>query len=419
MIMFSSVTAVAEMSLEQVFRYAIANHPAIEASEYAEQGKQQNEKVAQAAYYPTINAMALESTGFPGSAGATGVLGLMVSPFHSGPTAGIVLEQNIWDFGRTPSAVRLAEKETRLAKEDTALSGMKIGNVAQETYFLCSRDRSLAEDYSRITRESELIEKEVGNFVRVGQRSIVDKYISQSQTEQVRTLADDAKKSFELDQQKLAHLTGQKDSTPLCPLLEEAAVLAPDVPLPVDSSPLLSLFQARTEVSKARLRLFETDYNPRIVGMASAGWLSGTVLGIPKENYSAAIALILPLFEGFKTKSQVREGELRLLYHERLEDATRFGIREANLTFDRGIESARLRITHLKGEMKLAETGFQMAKQRYLDMQGTLIDLRESLRNLARTFSELRMALYELATQNTSKSLLNGRWNHVMQKLGS
>src|SRR6185312_6253458 len=88
------------MTLEQVLKRAVETHPALQAAQYAELSQHQNEKVAQSAYYPNINAMGLATSGFPGSAGATGIEGLMVSPFHRGPSAGLVLEQNIWDFGR-------------------------------------------------------------------------------------------------------------------------------------------------------------------------------------------------------------------------------------------------------------------------------------------------------------------------------
>ncbi len=418
--------AFAELRLEQVIKRAVEYQPTVQAGQYAEMTQQQNEKIAQSSYYPTINAMALASTGFPGSAGATGVAGLMVSPFHKGPTAGLVLEQNVWDFGRTSDSIRLAEKETDLFRKDTLVSALKVGHVAQEAYFLCSRDRSLADVYGRIASESGLVQKEVENFVRVGQRSIVDKYLSISQTEEARTLAEDYKKRFELANQRLAYLIGQKGTEPLCPLLEEQAIqeLKPASPSgslansPSNSlasvSPLLSLAEAQTAVSQTQKSLAQKDFNPKIVGLASVGWMNDTELGIPMQNYSAAIAVILPLFEGFKTVSQVRKYELRTIQNEKNTDATRFGIDEANLNYDRAIESARLRMTHIKEEVQVAEKGFRLAKKRYSDLQGNLVDLREAIRNLARTSGDLKVALYDFATQSTAKALLNGRWNQTI-----
>lgn len=407
----------AALTLEQAIQQAIAHHPGLKAEHYSELTSQQNEKTAQSSYYPKISAMALATTGFPGSAGATGVAGLMVSPYHKGPSAGLYLEQNIWDFGRTSDSVLLAEKETDLAKKDMLVSSLKIAQSTQEIYFVCARDRSLAEVYSKIAMESELVEKEVDNFVRVGQKSIVDKYLSKSQTEEAKTQAEDYKKRFELDKQRLAYLTGEKDlNDSLCPLLDEQ--VAESTQAKSDSkevSPVLSRAQAETELSQVQKSLAQKDFNPKIIGIASAGWINDTEFGIPMQNYSAAVAVILPLFEGFKTSSQVRKYQLQTIQNEKRTTAVQFGIDEANLNYDRGIQSALLRIERLKDEVKTAELAFQTAKKRYFDLQGTLLDLREAIRNQSRTSEEFKVALFDFATQNTSKRLLNGQWNQAIQ----
>jgi outer membrane protein len=404
----------AELSLEQMMQRAVEYHPLLQAGQYAEASQHLNEKIAQSAYYPQISAMALATTGFPGSAGATGVAGLMGSPFHKGPSAGLLLEQNIWDFGRTTNNVLLAEKETDLAKKESLVSGLRVAEAAQEAYFTCSRDRSLAETYSRIVYESSAVQKEVDNFVRVGQRSVVDRVLAKSQTEEVRTLAEDYKIRVGIDNQKLAYLTGQKGTDPICPLLNEKLVRSIRVSSAAAVSPLVSRAQARTAVAQTQKSLAQTDFNPKVVGLASVGWMNDTELGVPMQNYSAGIALILPLFEGFKTASQVKKFELRTIENERQTDAARFAIDEANLTYDQAIESAQLRISHLKEELQIAETGFETAKKRYIDLQGTLVDLREAIRNLSRTSSQLDMAWYEFATQRTGRALLNGQWNSII-----
>jgi len=465
-LIFSSIAcpASAELSLEQTLNETIQHHPALQVDQYAELSQQQNEKIAQSAYYPNVSAMALATTGFPGSAGATGIQGLMVSPYHKGPSAGLFLEQNIWDFGRTSDSVRLSEKETNLTQKNSLVTGLKVGQLAQDVYFVCSRDRSLAEAYRRITKESEVIEKEVDNFVRVGQRSIVDRYLAKSQTEEIRTIADDYQKRFEIDNRRLAYLTGhqgegnlalqggvgplrterrganpvstiqhpglqsgvdkaQNDADILCPMMDEKIILnlkeysqeaTPMISGP--QSPLLSQAAAQTEVSLTQKSLAQKDFNPKLVGIASLGWMNDTELGVPMQNYSAAVAVIFPLFEGFKTASQVRKYELMTIQNEKNNDAVRFGIDEANLNFDRAIESAKLRIAHLKQELDIAETGFATAKKRYFAMEGNLVDLREAVRNLARTSSEIKTSLYDLATQSTSKALLNGQWNQTLQR---
>jgi outer membrane protein len=405
-----------ELTLDQAICSAVDRHPVLKAGVFAAKSYRQQEKVAQSSYYPQISAMALETVGFQGSAAATGVEGLMVSPFHKSPSVGLFLKQNIWDFGRTTGTVSVAEKETTLSKKNTLVDALKVGEVAQQTYHLCSRDRSLAEVYSRIVSESELIQKEVENFVRVGQRSVVDSYLSKSQTEEVKTMAEDYKRRFELDNQRVAYLTGKDAKEPLCPLFSDKTIQElKSVAGTASASFLLAAADARTEVSQAQKRLALKDYHPKLVGIASLGWMNGTELGLRQQYYSAAIALIVPIFEGLKTVSDVHKHELSIIQSEKQADATRFGIDEANINYDRNIESAQIRMKRLKDEALYAEEAFQTAKKRYFDLQGTLVDLREATRNLARTSGELKVAFYDLATQSTAKALLNGQWNEAIQ----
>ncbi len=409
----------AEIKLEHAIRKAIENHPALKAGEYGQLGQLQAEKVAQAAYYPKLTGMGLMTAGFPGSAAATGVAGLMISPFHRGPSAGFLIEQNIWDFGRTTGAVRLAEMETELSKADIGLTGLKIGQLVQEAYFLCARDRSLAQVYQRVAQESALVEGEVKNFVRVGQKSVVDQYLLKSQTEEARTVAEDYEKRFELDHRRLAYLAGfTETSQVLCPILDESVISSevglPLVPVASAVSPWVSMAQAQLAVSQSQKSLAQAEFSPKLVGLASIGWMKDSELGLAKQNYSAALAVIVPLFEGYKSVSQVNQADLRTMQSEKNLQAAHFAVDEANLNYDRGIESAKLRISHLKAEVKLAESGFQIAKKRYSALQGNLVDLRESIRDLARVTSEFQVALYDFATQSTGKALLNGQWSQVI-----
>lgn len=409
-------SARAELTLKEAIQSGIKNHPLVQSEHYGELRKQQDEAIAQSQYYPKISAMALATTGFPGSAGATAVAGLMVSPYHKGPSAGLFLEQNILDFGRTSGQVKVAEKESRLFQTETHLSKISIAKDTERAYYLCSRDRSLSEIYSHLALEAELIQKEVKKFVQVGQRSVVENYLSRSQTEEARTLAEDYQKKFQLDNQRLALFTAQGSHQPICPpLTEEISPLSKNVETSSYESPFLEKVDAQIALSEAEHNLAKKDFNPRIVGIASLGWMQDTEFNIPIKNYSAAIGLILPLFEGNITASRVKKYELRTLETEKEKEAIQFKLDQENLEYLRNIESARLRIDHLKTEFQLADEGYKMAKKRYLTLQGTLVDVRESLRNLSRTSGSLKEALFEYATQKVEMELLNGKWNTVLR----
>jgi outer membrane protein TolC len=409
----------AELTLEETLQLALKTHPSNKVNQYLEEAAEKETQTARSAFYPQIMAMGLVTSGFPGSSAGLGVTGLMGSPYHKGPTAGFVLEQNIWDFGRTSQAVYLAEKESDLTKRQTQVSNLKIGQVAQEIYFDCARDRGLAEIYSRIAFESMLIQKEVENFVKIGQKSIVEKYLANSQTQQAVTFHEDFKRQFDINNQRLAQFLGvQANEEPLCPALTEnwADQIEEHTNTSThESSPWISLELAKTDVTATYQLLAEKDFNPKIVAMGSVGWLDKVEVGVPLNNYSVGIAVVWPLFEGFKTISKVQKYELLKISNEAQLEQTRFEIRDANISFESAIESAKVRISHYKKELPNTQKGFDIAKKRYFDLQGSLLDLRNTLSDLERTSKNLNLAIYDLMKQSTERALLNGQWNQLLE----
>ena len=416
------VTSVrAELTLESTILQTLKHSPELESNQYMELTRQLNERIAWSRYYPKISFEMLESHGFPGSAGATTVTGLMISPFRTGVSAGFFVEDDLWDFGRTTGAIRVAEHETNVSKKQGLVTALKISDVAQQAYYLCSKDRTLAELTKKLVREASLIEKEVSTFVRVGQTSVVEGVLSQSQNEEARTLAESYQIQYELDNKRLGLLTGQAANQPLCQSIDSMTYGSthtqsspPNAASSSKASPLLAQAEAQTAMYQAKRDLSLADFNPKLIGIGSVGYIQNTELGIKPQNYSVAVGLIWPIFEGFKTSSEVKMLEAQTAQAEKTRDATQFRIDDANLSFDRNIQANQVRVNHLKREFQLAENGFQLAKKRYLAHQGDLGDLRETFRNLTRISIELNESKYDLLTQIASQSLMNGHWNHLL-----
>ncbi len=81
---------------------------------------------------------------------------------------------------------------------------------------------------------------------------------------------------------------------------------------------------------------------------------------------------------------------------------------EADSRYDEIVDASRARLEHLEREQKLAEDGFSVAKSRYFKFQGTLVDLRDALRNLGRIETDMSDTEADLLEAADSKTLLNG-----------
>src|ERR1700730_17624545 len=107
----SALANVNEISLDEVLVQVDAKDPSITAARFREKASIENVGVAKSSYLPEVSLEAIDSTGFPGSSGLTGVGGLMGSPYRSGVAAGLVAKEVLWDFGQISNRVGVAEEE--------------------------------------------------------------------------------------------------------------------------------------------------------------------------------------------------------------------------------------------------------------------------------------------------------------------
>jgi outer membrane protein TolC len=127
-----------EMSIDQVMRLAELNSPKLSASRFREIAAERSVDVARSNYFPTVNAEAIDSTGFPASSAGVGVTGLMGSPYRSGYSVGLVAEQTIYDFGRTYYDVEASKNATEYSKQNTRVNIYEVKQLALQAFYDCA-----------------------------------------------------------------------------------------------------------------------------------------------------------------------------------------------------------------------------------------------------------------------------------------
>src|SRR5208282_1581970 len=362
--------------------------------------------IAQSGYYPSVDLDGIDSWGFPGSSGDLGIGGLMGSPYRSGTAGGVVARETLFDFGRTFSGVKTAESIEKLRNEEIAIDKYSVDLDALQTFYQCSRFRSEYETWSGLYDETELVAKEVAMFVDTGQRSIVDQYLAKSQVEEARTNRDYYTSRTKSTASRLAMLMGVSESHSVCPGLPEPEA---NVPLyPTDAiNPYVVHSQTEVEAAKNQLFQAKTDFLPKIVGMASAGAMENVRL-VDRTDYSGGLGVVIPIFDGLGTVNRVGQARAQLDAKTQELGAVQLQMDEVNAKYDDIIVASREKIERLEGEQKLAQDGFKVAKSRYFKLQGTLVDLRDALRNLSRIEIEMRDTQADLLETSGSKALLNG-----------
>jgi outer membrane protein TolC len=187
------------------------------------------------------------------------------------------------------------------------------------------------------------------------------------------------------------------------PGAEQAAQLPPKAA----ANPYIRRSEAEVDLARSRLDVEKSDYLPKIVGVASVGAAERTRVVGPTD-YSGGVGIVLPLFEGFGTVHRVAQARADLDAQTQELGAVRLRMSEIDARYDEIVDASKARIEHLQHEQKLAEEGFHVAKSRYFKFQGTLVDLRDALRNLGRIETDMRDTQANLLQAEGSKSLLDG-----------
>ena len=395
-----------ELTLAETLNTAEQNSPRLKASRLKEQAAHEGVGVAQSAYYPTVAAAAIDSWGFPGSSGALGIGGLMGSPYRSGAALGLVAQDTLYDFGRTYSSVKAAKYAEKAQHEAIEVERYSVDEDVLQTFYECSRFRSEHEVWDSLHGETELVAKEVSRFVDTGQRSVVDRYLSQGQVEEARTNRNFFKSRMNSTVSRLALLMGSTDKDLSCPALPKMEEGVPLYPIRT-INPYVLRAETEVELSENRLLRAKTDYLPKIIGVASTGMMERVRL-VNRADYSGGLGIVVPLFDGLGTSYRVGQSRAELGAKAQELAAVQLRIDEISAKYDEIIDASKARIEHLEREQGLAQEGFGVAKNRYFKFQGTLVDLRDALRNIGRIETEMIDAQANLLEATGSKALLNG-----------
>ena len=397
-----------ELSLTEALGRAEQHSPRLKAARLQEEAAHAGVGAAESGYAPSLAAEGVDSWGFPGSSGALGVGGLMGSPYRSGASAGLVATDTLFDFGRTYSNVKTAEALEAFQHEGIGIDKYSVDLDVLQTFYACSRYRSEHEAWDGLRAEIEIVADEVAKYVATGQRSVVDKYLALAQVEEARTDRNYLQSRMTSTVARLALLTGSPAAGLSCPALPGLAESVPLSPTG-DANPYILRSQSELDLARTRLSRAKADYLPKVVGVASVGTMERARL-VNGADYSGGVGIVLPLFDGLGTVRRVGQARAELDAKTQELEAVRLQVAEMNARYDEVVDASRARLEHLQREQRLAEDGFGVAKGRYFKLQGTLVDLREALRNLGRIETDMRDTQANLLEAAGSKALLNGSW---------
>ncbi len=394
------------LTIPEVLKLAEQVSPDLKASLQRERAAQQNISILKALYLPTLNAEAIDSFGFPGSSGALGVSGLMGSPFRSGPAAGMTGSLTLFDWGRGYS-VEASKAELKSVQEQTRITRYGIDQFALQLFLDAGRFRGQNEAYAQIAAEVSRVAREVDKFVRTGQRSVVDRLLIQDQTTEAQMTAAAFQKRYEVALRRVALAVGLPANSLSCPSSEQLSEQSLIFLHAGYGSPLIAQAADLAQAAHTNVSYYSAQNLPKLKATASAGDMDESRL-VDKKYYSGGFGVDLPVFEGNRITSQIQQAQALAAQKDQDLDAVKLQVDELNARYDEIIEASRVQMDYLARELDVAKKALSLAKDRYYSFQGTLVDVREALRNLERIQSEIIDVKSDLLLAIGSKALLNG-----------
>ncbi|MEK6743045.1 MAG: TolC family protein [Nitrospirota bacterium] len=391
------------LTLDQCIEITLKRNPSLTAAESTMNAAGTRVGQAQSAYYPQVSLAGNYSKFSPYTDPTNASQDL-----YQGTAT---LTQNIFDFGKTPSQVRIQRLGHDASREDRrTVYSQVIFNVKQAYYTLLQAGKNRDVAIETVKLNQEQLDQARG-FFDAGVKSKYDVTTAEVNLSNARLAQIRAENTVRIAQVTLKNTMGSPDlpdfSIEDTLAFQKHPVTFEDViQRAYTNRPDLRSVQAKKEASRESISLARTGYYPTLTGNASIT-RADSEYPPEKSGWSAGVTLTIPLFSGFLTNNQVREAKENLNVQKANEETLRQGIlldvQQAYLNllaFEDGVAVAELTI-------RQAQENYDIATGRYNAGVGSPLDVTNALVVLsnAKTNHIAALANYKIAEAALQKAI--------------
>jgi TolC family type I secretion outer membrane protein len=342
------------LTLQQCLDIARQRNPTMAAAAFAVDAADARVGQARSAYYPQISL-----------SGNYNKYSIYTDPTNGSQDlyqGNATLTQNIYDFGKTPSQVRIQSLGRASARSDERnTTSLVVFGVKQAYYDLlqAEKNREVAIETVKLTRDQ--LDQAKG-FFDAGVKSKYDVTsaevnLSNAKLGQIRT-----ENAVQVARVTLKNAMGAPD---LADFSIEDTLAFHKNPITFDDAvqqayanrPDLQSVLAQKEASKEAVSLARSGYYPTLTGNANYN-RTGDAFMPEQSGWSAGVTLTFPLFNGFLTNNQVKEAKQNLNIQKANEEVLR-----QSILLD--VQQAYLNMRALEDGVAVAELTVQQAQENY------------------------------------------------------
>ena len=401
------------LNLERCVEIALKMHPNIAAALHNVNANVSRVGEAKSNYYPQINWSSSynrisQASGRSGSSfssiGTTGSLSGGTGSFDQYST-GFSLSQDIYDFGKTPSQVRIQNFNVDSSRSDLEnVTEQVIFNVRQTYYGILQAKRSRDVSADTVKQFQQHLDQAKG-FYAVGTKPKFDVTKAEADLSNAKLNLIKAENALRLAVVTLNNAIGVPDAPEY--IIEDnlsfkkyTITFEDALSKAYQSRPDLQSIVAKRQAAEKSIDLAKTGYYPVLTGNAAYNWAGES---FPLDHgWEVGAAISFPVFNGFLTKYQVEEAKANLNVLRANEESLRQSIfsdvQQAYLNLKQAEES----IPTAELGVKQAEENFEIANGRYAAGVGNPIEVTDAEVLLSNAKLSYIQALYNYKVSQAS-----------------
>ena len=318
------------LNLDRCIQIALLKQPSILAAYFTLEANRSRVGEALANYYPQIGA-----SGGYSRYSSPGVLTevnsiLYGTGYFNEYTSSLTLSQNIYDFGKTSSQVKIQKFNLDSAGSDLETSKEQIVLSVKQAYYAViqtARNRKVADE--SVGQYKQHLDQARG-FFDVGTKPRYDVITAEVNLSNAKLNLITADNALKIARVNLNNAMGVPDA-PVYTVEDSLAFIKYKITLDdalskaMANRPDIKSLALRRRAVEASVQLAKTGYYPALTGSTSYNWQGGT--GLPLESeWNVGVTLSFPIFSGFLTKHQVEEAVSNLNVARANEEALRLSV---------------------------------------------------------------------------------------------
>jgi len=396
-------TSTERLTLDQCIEITLKRNPSLTAAESVMNAAGTRVGQARSAYYPQVN-LSADYTKYSPYTDPTNAS----QDLYQGTAS---LTQNIFDFGKTHSQVRIQRLNYDASREDRRnVYSQVVFNVKQAYYTLLQteKNREVAIETVKLTQDQ--LDQAKG-FFDAGVKSKYDVTSAEVNLSNARLAQIRAENSVQIARVTLKNAMGSPD-LPDFSIVDTLAfqkypvTFEDAVQRAYTNRPDLQSTLARKEAFKEAVSLARTGYYPTLTGNANVSRVDSDYPP-EKSGWSAGVTLNFPLFSGFLTNYQVKEAKENLNVQNANEETLRqsilLDVQQAYLNLralDDGVVVAELTV-------RQAQENYEIVNGRYNAGVGSPLDVTNALvvQSNAKTNYIAALANYKIAEAALLKAM--------------